>query len=425
MNSPRWLYPGLKIKRWLFLLVLCAIVGIIGLAGVLSSFLHGLKIEIIPQTEVDKITTYLKGLKFIDIVAIILGTMGITIAFRMIIKVFTMAFIPEKSEDFMDISYKRLLLRKGPKVVAIGGGTGLPAVLEGLKEYTSNITAIVTVADDGGSSGTLRQVFKIPPPGDIRNCLVALADVSPLMSNLFQYRFKHNSEFKGHNFGNLFITAMSELTGDFEKAIKESSRVLAIRGSVVPVTLEHVTLGAKLIDNRFVDGETNISQSKSPIDRVFLKPENVKPTDEALIAIREADVIVFGPGSLYTSIIPNLLVEKVIEEITSSKAAKIYVCNIMTQPGETTGYNLTDHINSIVKHSRQGLFEYVIINTELLPPEMLAKYAEEGAVPVELDEESLKLKNYSLVKARILSLHNYARHDPTKLARCIIKIISM
>lgn len=428
MKYPKWLYPGIKVKRWVSLLILSIIIGILGFSGILSNIFN-FSIDIIPRQLIDRFTDHIKGLKFIDLAMLIAGGIGIFLAVRMIAKSISMAFVPEKSEDAFNISYKKSQLRKGPRIVAIGGGTGLPIVLHGLKEYTSNITAIVTVADDGGSSGKLTQIFKIPPPGDIRNCLVALADAEPLMRELFQYRFKDFKDkdvFNGHSFGNLFITIMSELTGDFEKAIKESSKVLAIRGQVVPVSLEKVSLGAKLKDNTVINGESKISQSKSPIETVFLNPLNIKPTIESIVAIKEADVIIFGPGSLYTSIIPNLLVAGIPEAIKNSKAIKIYVCNIMTQPGETTGYNLFDHVEAVEKHTYPEIFDYVLLNTEEIPQKLLEKYNEEGAIPVLWnDTNHVKNKTFSLIKAKLINTDNYVRHDPAKLARSIIKIISI
>lgn len=421
----KWFYPGLKVKRWLLLLVLSAVIGLTGISRLLGELLHGFRIDVIPEAYVSQTRDYLIRLKFIDFVALILGVSGVVVAFKMIIRTISVAFVPEQSDHLADLSLKRLALRRGPRVVAIGGGTGMPVVLEGLKEYTSNITAIVTMADDGGSSGRLRQAFKMPPPGDIRNCLVALADAGPIMNDLFQYRFAKDPELNGHSFGNLFITAMSELTGDFEKGIKESSRVLAIRGQVVPVTLDHVALRAELSDKSVVAGESVISRSQSRIQRVWLEPSNVRLTPEALSAVKDADVIVLGPGSLYTSIIPNILVPGLTEAIVKSHAAKIAVCNMMTQPGETQGFTVNDHIQTLVAHSHPRLFEYVVVNVDPLNPKVLERYAKEGAEPVVLDETSLRNRDYSIVKAKLVLSDEYVRHDPTKLARCIMKIVSI
>lgn len=425
MKSPRWIYPGLRVKRWLMLLVLSAVMGIVGLSRLLGDLFHGYRIQIIPEEHLVRARDYLIGLKFIDFVFIGLGVAGVVLAFRMLVRTFSMAFMPDQSEHAADLTLKRFQLRQGPRIVAVGGGTGMPAVLQGLKEYTSNLTAIVTTADDGGSSGRLRQTFSIPAPGDIRNCLVALADGGPIMSELFQYRFQKGTVLDGHSFGNLFLTAMSELTGDFGKAVRESSRVLAIRGQVVPVTLDHVSLVAELSDHSVVSGETVISQSSSKILRVSLDPPQVKASPEALQAIRDADLIVYGPGSLYTSIIPNLLVPGMTEALVASRAVKVLVCNMMTQPGETTGYTVSDHIRAIVSHSHPRVFEYVVVNVEPLSPKFLERYSREGAEPVLLDSEALRSRNYSLVKAKLITGQEYVRHDPVKLARAIMKVLSL
>lgn len=421
----KWLYPGLKIKRWIFLLIFCCLFAGIGLAKFLSDIFAGIRIDIFPPEKIEEITNYLKGLKFIDIVVLIGGVIGIVIAFKRIVKSIGTVFAPEKTDEFVNLAYKRMQLRKGPKIVAIGGGTGLPAVLSGIKEYTSNITAIVTVADDGGSSGRLIKDFRTLPPGDIRNCLVALADEEMLISRLFKYRFDKSVGLEGHNFGNLFITAMSELTGDFAKAVKESSRTLAIRGEVIPVTLDRVILAAKLKNNTTVEGETKIREAKIPIEDIFLKPDNAKPTDDSLLAIKNANAIVIGPGSLYTSVIPNLLVNGIVDAIASSKAIKIFVCNIMTEPGETDGYTATDHVNALYKHSKEGLLDYVIVNTEEIPVTLITKYQSESANQVSYDYYELKKMLYSVIRAQVLSSTDYIRHDPVKLGKTIIKIISI
>ena len=422
---PRWLYPGLKIKRWVFLLILSCLFAGIGIARFLSDIFGGIRIDIFPPEKVEQVTNYLKGLKFIDLVVLIGGGIGIFLAFKKIAKSIGTVFAPEKSDEFVNLAYKRLQLRKGPKIVAIGGGTGIPAVLSGLKEYTSNITAIVTVADDGGSSGKLIKDFRTLPPGDIRNCLVALADEEMLISRLFQYRFDKSVGLEGHSFGNLFIIAMSELTGDFAKAIKESSKTLAIRGQVVPVTLDRVILAAKLKDNTVVEGESKIGEAKIPIEDVFLKPSNARPSDDALFAIKDADAIIFGPGSLYTSVLPNLLVHGVVDAVASTKVVKIYVCNIMTEPGETDGYTANDHVSALFKHTREGLFDYIVINTEEIPAPLLTKYHQMGADPVVWDYYELKKLGISPIRSKVISTADYIRHDSTKLAKILIKIISI
>ncbi|MBI3321541.1 MAG: YvcK family protein [Candidatus Omnitrophica bacterium] len=314
-------------------------------------------------------------------------------------------------------------MERGPKIVVIGGGTGLSTLLHGLKAYTTNLTAIVTVADDGGSSGRLRQEFDMLPPGDIRNCLVALADTEPLMQQLFQYRFAEDSVLRGHNFGNLFITAMTKITGDFERAVQASSKVLAIRGRVVPSTNMKVRLAAEHDDGSVTLGETKISESDMPIRRIYLEPTGCRPTFDALHAIREANAIVFGPGSLYTSIIPNLLVDNIVDDIVMSKALKIYVCNVMTQSRETHGYRASDHVRALIAHSKAGMLQLCLVNTKSVPNALLEKYRQEGAFPVESDVERIRALGYQVVAGDLISTENHVRHDPDKVAKLIVQLI--
>jgi uncharacterized cofD-like protein len=312
---------------------------------------------------------------------------------------------------------------KGPKIVVVGGGTGLGTILRGLKEISSNLTAIVTVADDGGSSGRLRQELGILPPGDIRSCLVAMADLEPLMESLMQYRFKGESNLDGHNFGNLFLAALTGVTGDFEAAIKESSKVLAVRGQVLPATLEHVILRAELSDGTIVEGESQISQSKLPIRRVSLQPENVKPVPEALAAINDAELIILGPGSLFTSIIPNLLVTDIARAIKVSKALKVYVCNAMTQPGETDHYSASAHVGQILDHAGTGLIDVAVVNTDEIPGEILERYAEENAYPVKPDIENIRALGIEPLGEEIILKAHVVRHDARKLAALVDHLI--
>ncbi len=308
---------------------------------------------------------------------------------------------------------------KGPKIVVIGGGTGLGTILRGLKEITPHLTAIVTVADDGGSSGRLRREFGILPPGDIRNCLVAMADIEPLMERLFQYRFTGSSNFAGHNFGNLFLAAMTEITGDFEVAIKESSKVLAVRGQVLPATPEHVVLKAELIDGRIITGESEIPKAKTPIKRVYLEPAGCKPVPEAVVALKEADIIILGPGSLYTSVIPNLLVAEIADAVRNSTAVKIYVCNAMTQPGETDNYSASQHLQAIIDHAGPGLVDIALVNTETITTEILERYTEEGAKPVRVDLDAITDLGITPLAVEVITKNNLIRHDASKLAQII------
>lgn len=318
-------------------------------------------------------------------------------------------------------------LSKGPKVVAIGGGTGLSTLLRGLKLYTSNITAVVTVADDGGSSGMLRQDLGILPPGDIRNCILALADVEPIMEQLLQYRFKEGF-LKGQNLGNLLIAAMVDIADGFVNAIKEVSSVLAVTGRVLPVSLENVHLVAKLEDGTVIHGESRIPEEQvkknSPIKEVSMDNPECRALPEVIEAIEDADVVVLGPGSLYTSIIPNLIVKEVAEAIRRSRAVKIYVCNVMTQPGETTGYSVVDHVKALIKHGGGNIIDVVLVNRSDFPDELLKKYRQEGASPVDCsDIHKLKEMGIEYVQADLSDFSSgLIRHHPQKLAYEIIKI---
>jgi len=402
MRRLKWLYPGMKIKRWIFTSGTGVLLVAIGsIVWMLKGF---------------------TGSRIIGIFVVVLGSLIVIYGMKRMLKSFVAVFLPQREKELVDIMYHYRQLEKGPKVVAIGGGTGLSTILHGLKEYTSNITAIVTVADDGGSSGRLREQFDILPPGDIRNCLVALADAEPLMQELFQFRFGDESELKGHSFGNLFITAMCKVTGDFEKAIKESSKVLAIRGSVIPSTFEKVKLVAEYQNGQKATGETKIVKQNAPIKRVYLDPLHCKASKESFEAIGEADIIILGPGSLYTSIIPNLLVDGIAEKIAESKAQKVYICNVMTQAGETDNYTAFDHMNALIAHTRPDIINYCVVNTGKVPKELLKKYEEESAYPVVADSDKITENGYNVIEGDVVNIQNYVRHDAKKLSKIIIDL---
>ena len=353
-----------------------------------------------------------------------LGIAMIFVGLERTVKSFLSFFLPKEEKGILDLIYRKKQLAQGPKIVVIGGGTGLSTLLYGLKEYTSNITAVVTVADDGGSSGRLREQFGLLAPGDIRNCLVALADTEPLMRNLFQFRFSGKAELGGHSFGNLFITAMTKITGDFEKAVKESSKVLAIRGEVIPSTLQQVGLIAEYEDGTRISGESKISGEKKRIKRVYLNRKDCEPTAEAINAIKEADIIVIGPGSLYTSIIPNLLIEGITKSILESQAVKIYVCNIMTQSGETDNYKASEHIEALVAHAKSKLIDYCILNLAEIPPDFVKKYENEDAHLVVADAEKIKEMGFSVIREDLVDTKDCVRHDAQKLSRIIVDLVS-
>ncbi len=315
----------------------------------------------------------------------------------------------------------------GPKVVAIGGGTGLSVLLRGLKKYTSNITAIVTVSDDGGSSGMLREDMGILPPGDIRNCIVALANTEPIMEQLMQYRFTEGS-LKGQSFGNLFIAAMNDICGSFDAAVREVANVLAVTGKVLPVTLENVILYAELEDGTVVKGESQIPIKQQAINkrikRVFLRPSSCRPLPEAIRAIKEADAVILGPGSLYTSIIPNLLVKHIANAVNKSEAVKIYVSNIMTQQGETIGYSLSEHLSAINGHAEKLVIDYAVVNTGQIPESLINKYETEGAAPVVIDYHAIRALDIRTVEGNFVNIENgFLRHNFNELAECIFQLI--
>lgn len=308
------------------------------------------------------------------------------------------------------------------KIVAIGGGTGLSTLLRGLKTYDVDITAIVTVSDDGGSSGKLRKELGVLPPGDIRNCLVALAEEENLIAKLFQYRFpKRVGGLSNHSFGNLFLTALTSVSGGFDKAILNASDVLAIKGKVLPISLENVKLNATLIDGKKVSGESKISKSKSAIKNVEIEPKNARVSQNVIDSILEADCIILGPGSLYTSVIVNLLFDDVIPALKKSKAIKIYISNIMTQAGETSGFKLSDHINAIIQHSYPKILDAVFVNNGRIPKKISNRYAKQNSIPVKIDK--LKCKNIKVIKKNFVSKSQYAHHDFIKLSRAIFNFL--
>jgi uncharacterized cofD-like protein len=321
----------------------------------------------------------------------------------------------------------------GVRVAAIGGGTGLSMLLRGLKHYVakrrqetdrhpiSDLAAIVTVTDDGGSSGRLRREYRVLPPGDIRNCMVALSQDEALLGRLFQYRFQAGRGLRGHSFGNLFLTALSHVTGDFAEAVKVSGEVLAIRGRIFPATIENVSLEAVMSDGKIVSGETRIVKSGKKIRRLRLYPRHVSPLPEVLEAIAQSDLILVGPGSLYTSILPNLLVSGVAEAMAASSATRVYIANLMTQPGETEGYSLADHVRTIYRHTRRKLFDWVVASNQPVSPEVARRYNSRGAEPVRVDVGELQRTGVRCLLDSLLEEHGVVRHDSVRLSRLLIE----
>ena len=416
----KWLSPGLFVKRWL----------LISLAGVfLTSF--GLAIWV-------KLTPVNRFLEFVSQaletiarlvpnsvsgpLAVLLGVFLLFWGQSRTVETITEALQPDASEELVDLLRTHRRLHRGPKIVAIGGGTGLSTLLRGLKQYSSNITAIVTVADDGGSSGRLRREMGILPPGDIRNCIAALADEEKLLTELFQYRFHAGDGLSGHSFGNLFISAMTEITGDLEQAIDASAKVLAIRGKVLPATLTDVSLWAKLADGRIIEGESKITEAMGQIRQIGCHPADPVALPAALAAIKEADYIIIGPGSLYTSIIPNLLVPAIRQALAQVTVPRVYVCNIMTQPGETDNYSVADHLRAIEGVCEERVFDAVLAQRTAPSPQSLQLYAQEHSHPVFLDREEVGKMGYRIVLANVMAEDEVTakvRHDPQRLARVL------
>lgn len=424
MHLLKWLYPGMKFKRWLLLFSAGVMLVSMGLALIFNyKYLDYIEEAIFRAVYLWKGSYNYMFSTLIGIAVVALGAVLMLVATRFVIRSVITVLLPDNSERLVDIIYEKRRLGKGPSVTVVGGGHGLSVLLRGIKSATSNVTAVVTVADDGGSSGRLREELGIIPPGDLRNCLVALADTEPLMEKLFQYRFRGESELAGHSFGNLFIAAMNEVTGDVEKALRESSKVLAVKGQVLPASKDHVRLDAIMEDGTIVEGESNIPEVHKKIHRVRLFPEHVQPVQSALDALSSADAIILGPGSLYTSIMPNLLVDGVAEALRKSKAVKIYICNVMTQPGETDGYTASMHAKAILDHGGKGVIDYMLVNSTPISSDMQAFYAKKGAYPVEVDEDAINALGVGFVKADIINETDVIRHDPDKLSRSVMQMV--
>jgi uncharacterized cofD-like protein len=418
MRAVKWLTVGLGVKRW----GLLAIVGValIVFGAALSFAYVAVDFSLWVIEAFNRITGSLPDSVALGIMCLTLGSMSVALGVRGVYKAVEKVYANETRSDFLETALKRRRLDTGERIVAIGGGTGLSTMLRGLKHYSSNITAIVTMADDGGSSGMLREHGMLPP-GDLRNCIAALAEAEPLMTQLFQHRFEGLGELKGHSLGNLIVAAMFEITGDFDKAVQETSKVLAIRGRVLPSTLDDVRLGAELEDGSKIEGQVNVNSAEK-IANVYLIPEKVSALPGVVQAIRDAEMIVIGPGSLYTSIIPNLLVPEIATAIKASKAPKIYVCNVMTQPNETLDYTAADHVRALIRHIGKGVITHVLINSGKVPPEILARYESKGAKFILPDENEIEMLGVRPIHGPFIDVSNVVRHNPTKLAAAIFRI---
>lgn len=420
-----WLIPGIKIKRWFALSITGSVLAAIGLTFVLK--LEPLFYIVKAAKELFVIVSP----ELVGTLLILIGAVLFILAWKKTnISMFDRNDIAlmRKKDSMGEVLYRKMKLNHGPKIVAIGGGTGLSMLLRGIKKITNNITAIVTVGDDGGSSGRLREQMGVLPPGDIRNCIAALADDDDIATKLFQYRFKTGEGLEGHSFGNLFITAMTAICGDMVSAIKESSKVLAIRGRVLPATCDDMKLYAKMEDDSIVRGESNIPEAGKRIMQLCCEPADCKATADTVEAILNADLIIMGPGSLYTSIISNFLVRDITRAVWHSKAKKIYVCNAMTQVGETDNYSVSDHIKTIFDHvrmndiddSNKNFFDAVLVNNSM-PKNLAEKYEQAGSFPVEIDLTEIRKLKVEVVERNLLenNKEGFVRHNCSKVAKAI------
>jgi len=427
----KWLYPGMRVKRWMLLTLLGLLLIVAGIALAVnigwSDYLENLDelmVWTFAKTSLD--TSDPKVSLLMGLVLILLGLLLVFVSYFQFNHSILSTVAPEAQEDLADRIFQRRSLAQGHRIVVIGGGTGLSTMLRGLKERTSNIVAIVTVTDNGGSSGRLSQQMGVLPPGDLRNCLVALSDSEPTLASLFQFRFEEGHEgLAGHSFGNLFIAAMTEIyKGNYEQAIAATSKVLAIRGKVYPSTTQNVMLLGEMEDGTIVEGETQIAHHSLPIKQMYLRPENTRPLPEALEAIRLADAIIMGPGSVFTSIVPNFLVDGIADAVDKSKAVKIYVCNVMTQPGETDNFTASDHLQALARHAPgKRLFDYVLLNKETPTTEILERYEKYGQRFVTPDVDNIRALGYTPVAVNLISQTDIVRHDPARLTEAIYRII--
>ena len=400
--------PGLKVKRW----IASGIISIIILSLVIA--------ELLNTGFVNKI--YSMILILLGLVSILVIMVSISESFKAVVSILNSKNIKVtvNKADIEELIEQDTVTVRGPKIVVIGGGTGLSTMLRGLKAYTSNITAIVTVGDDGGGSGKLRADLGMLPPGDIRSCMLALANTEPVMEDLLQYRFPEGT-LKGQSFGNLFLAAMDGISDNFEEAVQKMSSVLSVSGKILPVTLDDMKLIAKLENGNLIEGESRIPdevvEQDSRICELSIEPKNAKPLIDALIAIDEADAIIMGPGSLYTSIISNLLVNDIPEAVQRSKAIKIYVSNVMTQPGETHDFKVSDHVKTLLKYSGKDSVDYVIANNGNISEEMKEKYLKKGSQLVELDKEATENLGVEVIETDLVKIEKgYVKHDTDNLA---------
>lgn len=425
----QWLYPGLNIKRWLLLFSLGLMVVAFGVALIMNYQVFGqVEEEILRLLYVFTGTYDYAFLATAGIGLIVAGMIVMLYALRKLVKRFFALVAPDEEEVSKQIA-SRIELSRGVRIVAIGGGHGLSTLLKGLKQKTSNISAIVTVADDGGSSGRLREEMDIIAPGDLRNCLVALADKDTALEQLFQYRFGGEGELSGHSLGNLFLAALIKEFGNAQNALETASTVLNIRGKVMPATAERIRLLAKMSDGKEIEGESEIAaygeRRKTKILHMSMIPEAPIAVGDALEAIRHADLITLGPGSLYTSVLPDLLVPEILQAIKESNAPCLYICNVMTQPGETEGYTVSDHVKALIEHVGKNVIDYVLVNNARPTREILKKYEEAGEFPVKIDAKQVEETGVIMIKSNLLGEERGASHNSLVLAENIIRISNL
>lgn len=419
MRVLSWLYPGLGVKRWLALVALAALLLGLGVAfsvspgtmpAIAAAIAHALR-----KPDGTTVPRWVLALFFL-----LSGAAMASSGLRGVSLSVARALAPQSAEGLGEALYVRRNAGRGPRLVAIGGGTGLPVLLRGLKAYSGNITAVVTVADDGGSSGRLRGELGVLPPGDVRNCLLALADTEPLMEQVFLHRFSRG-DLAGHSVGNLLLSGLSEVTGDFVQAIEAASRILAVRGQVLPSTLEHVVLVAEMEDGREVRGESSITAAGGRIARLRLDPPDPPALEAAVRAVLDADILVIGPGSLYTSILPNLALSGLREALRRTRALRILVVNVMTQPGETDGFSAGDHLAALQAHVGRPGVDLVLVNSRPVGTERLGPYSAQGSSPVAVDAARCQELGVAVLAADVVTRDGLVRHDPDRLARVVLQ----
>ncbi len=427
MNLLRWLTPGIGVKRWLLVVFLGLLVLALAFAHLLRQVTHDLEPGGLAGTAIDIATLHFLPLPLRGLIVGVVGVGLLALGGYRVMRVVTDPLrASDADQPLVEVIYQKRFLARGPRIVAIGGGTGLSTLLRGLKEHTSNLTAVVTVADDGGSSGVLRTELGIPPVGDIRNCIAALADAEPLMNELLQYRFPLTDGIEGsaegpglagHAVGNLLIAAMTAIEdGDFEEGVRRINRILAVRGQVVPVTATPLTLHARIRDGSVIDGQSVIMQTPD-IERVWITPDGVDASEDALAAIADAELIVLGPGSLYTSLLPSLLLPAIRDALLAASAPRLYVCNVATQDGETAGFDLAAHVEALVAHTAPGIVDLVLANNRFdarIPPDWTAE-----TVRLHWPPASVGLTP-RLILNDVVDADNARRHDPARLATAIM-----